>query len=232
MTLLSSLNAEGIVSSSQVVECTGLPGSGKTYFCAALSEGFRTLGRQAQANSLQLGGVSRMKRTNWKIWLCVQALMHWPKATVTLTHWIWRQDLPRARRLVLSINAISVLPFYRKTARVILLDQGLVQIAWAVLYHLIRRDKELVDGTRFRHLLEQIYGDRRIQLVEVHAQKGWHAAKLAARENWTEAQETQWYISLTSQQNAQHALWTLLDPILEPKGSVRVTRLENRRDAG
>lgn len=226
----SYLRAEEIAVSTQIVECMGLPGAGKTYFCAALSADLQALGERVSTDSMRIGALSPPRRIGRKMWLCAEALLFWPATTRAFIHWIWCQDLPRARSLNLIINAMSVLPLYRKTDQIIVLDQGLVQIAWAVLHYLLQRDKYLIEGAQFRDLLEQVYGLRRVHLVNVCARQGWHEKKLSARENWTAAQCTQWRAGLARQENAQRALWTLLSPLLEPEGDVRVAHLENRRD--
>jgi len=96
-----------------IVECAGLPGSGKTTICnlATLPHG--------KKGSVQLQGIrldSALVQTSWKVLLlCCE--------TRPFT-------IDRLRR---GINLVAFLRHYQHRERAILLDQGQVQKLWSIL---------------------------------------------------------------------------------------------------
>ena len=142
-----------------LIECVGLPGSGKTHYCKSLETELVSEGLQVHGESARISHMKSGERFLLKLRLLLVAVIFRPRLSFSLGCWIFQQSiLSKAFKVRLALNGLYVINLYRKRNAIILLDQGLIQIFWSAT------QKVLQDGGKVRNLeaaesiLSSLYG--------------------------------------------------------------------------
>ena len=189
--------------SVQIVECTGLPGSGKTTLCADIARKSTVPKSRISTKSLQLGDMSFVARNLSKVLLIASAMWKYPRSTMGLARWVMRQPIRfGAKKLSLVFNAMSVVGLYLPGRDLVVIDQGFFQIFWAVAYTAERDGNPVRVPEKFASLVGSIIAGKSLKLIFVETHRDQHAAMLSQRENWSDKRIEDWKASLNGQQAA------------------------------
>ena len=187
----------------QIIECAGLPGSGKTTLCTDIVRESTVPRSRISAMSLHLSALSFVPRNLSKLSLIALAMVRYPRSTMGLARWMIRQPIPLfPKKLSLVFNAMSVVGLYATGKNLVVIDQGLFQIFWAVAYNVGRDGNAVQVPGKFASLVGSIIAGKSLKLNFVETHQDQHSAMLSQRENWSDKQTEDWKASLNRQQAA------------------------------
>lgn len=186
-----------------LIECMGLPGSGKTTFCKILQKELVAEGLQLHDKCTQISDMKFGERFLFKLRLLLFAIIIRPRLSFSLGRWIFQQNIvSKAFKLNLAFNGLSMISLYKKRNAIILLDQGLIQIFWAAAREILQHGQKVRNLEAAESILSSLYGSRPIVVIEITADAKCHEEQLAAREGWTPQDTAAWQAILPIQNGA------------------------------
>lgn len=206
-----------------VIECLGVPGSGKTFFCRSLARLAEARGLLLDNSAVGLDSLSRARRLARKAASCLRAVLFRPVLTARLLGWCLAQDIGSTGRAArIALNGWGVIGFHARRGP-LLLDQGGAQIFWALARHLAQQGKGWNDEETGIWILDALGKNRRIALIEFPVSEALLATQLQNREGWGEFEMQAWRASCRAQNEATAMVLQLLNRLPSGHGWTRAS---------
>lgn len=121
-----------------IIEFLGAPGIGKTYLAKELSDHLESRGASVNNQSIDVGRMPKLRRIIFKIRLVLPSLIIMPGMLKELIKFILlsgvRKPTLAAKMLLNWLYIIALIRQQFKMNRIIILDQGIAQALWSVIF--------------------------------------------------------------------------------------------------
>jgi len=217
------------LSCSNIIECYGLPGSGKTYFSKIIFQKLNRLGFDVDSRSLSIIKMSYFTRALFKVFLTFISLVYAPKASILFTNWIFKQQITSKSQLIkIWVNGLCVIRLYNSNSAIKLIDQGMIQIYWAIINHLKTQKHDLIDKNTGLKILKSLYGQKNVCIINVNIPNNKHKANIKKRFNGNKTHIYNWEKSIKTQLRSKAKIDDLVQNLIVPKSLIQTINILNQ----
>lgn len=208
-----------IASRSNLVECFGLPGSGKSFYSDILNNKLQKEGIKTISNSIYFTKYSKSLRFFIKSRMVLYALATKPLVSAKLLIWIMQQKVDSKLQLArLIYNGLSVLAAYPKDNKhLIIIDQGVIQLFWAIAMNTKSQNDGFKNPLLGISVMKSLFKNKRIIFLNITPEIDAHIDQVKERKD---INFDEWKQSLEKQKAAKIIIMNLVNTFCKDNNNV------------
>lgn len=216
-----------------IIEFFGMPGSGKTYLAEKLSTVLRGRGLRISDRSLSLSRANSMTRVSVKLALvlwCIPGNIGAVRAIMSAVMTYKPDGLLKSVKLI--YNWLYLLALIQSESRqhdVIVLDQGLGQAVWSMLFHGIGRPDTRTEDIPLMTILD-ILRPASVDIIHVHAGDDLIRRRVRERANGRSPLDREMQVSWRRAVSVSEESIALLEQLSEIVPYLRILDIDNDND--